>query len=318
MNRVIGTKAGTRNGEGTVTRTASDESKGAGTVTSTAAGATNSAVAGKRTHVGATKSNGTDNNAGNSVSKDDALLQYVLRLGDNALILGQRLAEEMTHGPELEEELANANFALDYIGQARMFYAYAAELEGKGRDEDFYAFRRDGNEFRNLLLVEQPNGHFGDLIARQFLFESFYELQLNALTRCHDERLAAIAARAEKEIRYHLRHIDQWIIRLGDGTEESHQRIQRSLDDLWRFGGEAFDGDDIDDAFADYFNGPDLAALQSRWKERVASVLSEATLTMPEDAWMDGGGRAGRHTEHFGYLLAEMQFLQRAYPDARW
>ncbi|MGB5738532.1 MAG: 1,2-phenylacetyl-CoA epoxidase subunit PaaC [Woeseia sp.] len=253
-----------------------------------------------------------------SIDKTDALLHYVLRLGDNALILGQRLAEEMTHGPELEEELANANFALDYIGQARMFYGYAAELEDNGRDEDFYAFRRDGNEFHNLLLVEQPNGHFGDLIARQFLFETFYELQLDALAKCGDERLSAIAARAVKEIRYHLRHINQWVVRLGDGTDESHARMQQSLDDLWRFSGEAFAGDDVDAAFAEYFDGPDLAELQPSWNARISAVLREATLQMPADTWMDSGGRAGRHTEHFGYLLAEMQFLQRAYPDARW
>ncbi len=249
---------------------------------------------------------------------DQALLGTVLRLGDNALILGQRLAEAMTHGPELEEELANANFALDYVGQARMFYAYAAELEGGGRDEDYYAFRRDGHEFRNLLLVEQPNGHFGDLTARQFLFEQFYLLQLEALARCADERLAAIAARAEKEIRYHLRHASQWVVRLGDGTEESHRRMQASLDDLWRFTGEPFAADDVDAAFAAHFGGPDLPALREPWRERVAAVLAEATLTMPADEWMDGGGRQGRHSEHLGYLLAEMQFLQRAYLDARW
>lgn len=250
--------------------------------------------------------------------KDKALLQYLLRLGDNALILGQRLAEEMTHGPELEEELANANFSLDYIGQARMFYGYAAELEGNGRDEDFYAFRRDGNEFHNLLLVEQPNGHFGDLVARQFLYETFYELQLDALTRCTDQKLAAIATRAQKEIRYHLRHINQWVVRLGDGTDESHRRMQQSLDDLWRFSGEAFAGDAVDERIANDFGGPKLEQLQSLWHERVVGVIEEATLTVPVDVWMDGGGRAGRHTEHFGFLLAEMQFLQRAYPDARW
>ena len=251
-------------------------------------------------------------------SPDEARLRYALRLGDNALILGQRLAEEMTHGPELEEELANANFALDYIGQARMYYAYAAELEGGDRDEDYYAFRRDVHEFENLLLVEQPNGHFGDLVARQFLFENFYLLQLEALAGCRDERIAAIAARAVKEIRYHLRHVSQWVVRLGDGTDESRRRMQASLEDLWRFSGEAFAGDDVDAAFAKHFGGPDPAALREAWRLNVARVLEEATLDMPEDGWMDGGGRQGRHSEHLGYLLAEMQFLQRAYPDARW
>ncbi len=248
----------------------------------------------------------------------DALEQYVLRLGDNALVLGQRLAEAMTHGPELEEELATANFALDYIGQARMFYGYAAELDGAGRDEDYFAFHRDSGEFRNFLLVEQPNGHFGDLVARQFLFESFYLLQLEALADVSDERLAAIAARAVKEIRYHLRHVSQWIVRLGDGTDESRRRIAASLAELWRFTGEPFAGDAVDTAVQRDFGGPDLERLREAWRRNVATALNEATLEVPEDGWMDGGGRDGRHTEHFGYLLAEMQFLQRAYPDARW
>lgn len=252
------------------------------------------------------------------LSPQDALLRYVLRLGDNALILGQRLTEVMAKGPELEEELANANFALDYIGQARLFYDYAAELDGKGRDQDYYAFLRDSHEFQNLLLVEQPNGHFGDLIARQFLFESFYVLQLYALAACTDERLAAIAAKAGKEIRYHLRHGSQWVIRLGDGTGQSHRRISESFERLWRYSGEAFAGDAVDAAVREHFAGPDLEVLKAEWHGNVAAVLREATLDVPDGDWMDGGGREGRHTEHFGYLLAEMQFLQRAYPGASW
>lgn len=252
------------------------------------------------------------------MDKDQATLKYALRLGDNALIIGQRLAEYITKAPELEEELAKANFALDYIGQARMFYSYAAELEGVGRSEDDFAFLRDGHEFENLLLLEQPNGHFGDMLARQFLFESFYILQLDALTRCSTRRLADIAARAVKEIRYHLRHVSQWVIRLGDGTSESHARMQQSLDDLWRYTGEMFEGDDTDGIFAAECDGPDLEALRAEWKTRIAGVLTEATLAMPEDGWMHGGGKRGRHTEHLGYLIAEMQFLQRAYPGARW
>lgn len=255
--------------------------------------------------------------SGNDMQRD-VLLPYVLRLGDNALILGQRLTEDMTHGPELEEELANANFALDYIGQARMFYGYAAELEGDGRDEDYYAFRRDGHAFRNLLIVEQPNGHFGDLVARQFLFENFYVLQLEALARCSDARIAAIAARAVKEIRYHLRHMTQWLLRLGDGTDESRARMASSIENLWRFTGEPFAADAVDRGFAEHYAGPELEALRERWRESVTAVLEQATLGVPEDGWMDGGGREGRHSEYLGYLLAEMQFLPRAYPDARW
>lgn len=247
-----------------------------------------------------------------------ALLQYVLRLGDNALVLGQRLTEVITRGPELEEELANANFALDYLGQARMYYGYAGELEGDGRSEDDFAFLRDDHEFRNLLIVEHPNGHFGDIMMRQFLFEHFYVLQLAALERCRDRRLAEIAARAIKEVRYHLRHVSQWIVRLGDGTEESHERVSASLERLWSYSGEAFAGDEVDDLVRDRYDGPDLAKLEPGWRRNVQAVLETATLTLPEAEWMHGGGRAGHHSEHFGFLLAEMQHLQRAHPGARW
>jgi ring-1,2-phenylacetyl-CoA epoxidase subunit PaaC len=252
------------------------------------------------------------------MNRGQALLDYTLRLGDNALILGQRLAEQVTHAPELEEELANANFALDYIGQARMFYTYAGEIEAAGRTEDAFAFLRDGAEFRNVLLVEQPNGHFGDTIVRQFLFESFYVLQLESLSGCSDPRLAEIASRAVKEIRYHLRHVSQWLLRLGDGTAESHGRVQQSLDNQWRYTGELFAADTVDTVFQQEWNGPDLVAIRERWREKVGSVIREATLSLPDDQWMPGGGKAGRHTEHLGYLIAEMQFMQRAYPGCRW
>lgn len=249
---------------------------------------------------------------------DQALLRYVLRAGDNALVLGQRLAESVTRAPELEEELAGANFALDYIGQARLFYSYAGELEGQGRSEDDFAFLRDGPEFQNFLLLEQPNGHFGDMIARQFLFESFYVLQLEALTRCTAPRVAEIAARTLKEIRYHLRHVGQWLVRLGDGTAESHDRVQNSLDELWRYTGEMFAGDEVDELVAVLWNGPDLRNIEEQWQKKVGAVLAEATLNEPQPQWMDGGGRTGRHSEHLGYLIAEMQFLQRTYPGLRW
>ena len=252
------------------------------------------------------------------MTADPHLQAYAARLGDNALILGQRMIEAVTLYPELEEELANANFALDYIGQARLFYSYAAELEGEGRDEDDFAYLRDGNEYRNFLLLEQPNGHFGDMMAREFLFESFYLLQLEALEQCGDTRLAEIAARAVKEIRYHLRHVSQWIVRLGDGTEVSHDRMQQAIDDLWRFTGELFAADDLDDAVREQFSGPDLQTLSTTWHENVAAVLAEATLHKPEDAWMASGGKQGRHSEHLGYLLAEMQHLQRSHPGATW
>jgi len=252
------------------------------------------------------------------VNKNDALLAYVLRLGDNALILGQRMVELVAAYPELEEELANANFALDFIGQARMFYTYAGELEGNGRGEDDFAFLRDENEYRNFLLIEQPNGHFGDSIAKLVLFESFYLLQLEALVHCSADRVAEIAARAEKEIRYHLRHNTQWLIRLGDGTEESHERAQGSIDFLWRFTGEFFAADEVDNVFENEFDGPDLYKIREQWRESVASVLADGTLAMPEDEWMASGGKEGRHSEHLGFMIAEMQYLQRAHPGSTW
>ena len=252
------------------------------------------------------------------MNADDALFRYVLRLGDTALVTGQRMIERVTHEPELEEELANANFALDYLGQARMLYSYAGELEGEGRDEDDFAYLRDSQEFRNLLIAEQPNGHFGISIVRQFLFESFYLLQLESLSQCRDERLRAIAARAEKEIRYHLRHATHWLIRLGDGTAESHGKVADALAEDWRFTGEFFDGDDVDAIIQREFGGPDLEALKTEWNKQVQAVLDEATLEMPGETFMAKGGRDGLHGEHFGFLVAEMQHVRRAHPGATW
>lgn len=249
---------------------------------------------------------------------NSVLFDYLLRLGDNALVTGQRLGELVGHGPELEEELAVANFALDYIGQARMIFELAGKVEGKGRSQDDLAFLRDGMDFRNVLLVEQPNGDFASLIVRQFLFESFYALQLEQLMDSTDAELAAIAAKAAKEIQYHLRHGRQWLCRLGDGTEESHRRTQSAVDALWRYTGELFVADDVDKGAADSGFGPNPETLHKVWLDSVSSALAEATLAIPEDEWMAGGGKQGRHSEHLGFLLAEMQFLQRAYPGATW
>jgi len=247
-----------------------------------------------------------------------ALFKYVVRLGDNALILAQRLIEIVANGPELEEELANANFSLDYLGQARMFYTLAGELEGTGRTEDDFAFHRAERAFENLLLIEQTNGHFGDVIVRSVLFDTFYLLQLEALSTCSHQRLADIAVKSAKEIRYHLRHGSKWLIRLGDGTQESHRRTQVALDDLWQFTGEMFAGDAIDDTVREQYAGPDLQSLQANWARDIAAVAAEATLSLPGEQWMAGGGRDGRHTEAFGFLIAEMQHLQRAYPGLNW
>lgn len=252
------------------------------------------------------------------MDKQQALFRYLVRLGDNALILAQRLIEIVADGPELEEELANANFSLDYLGQARMFYTYAGEVEGEGRKEDDFAFRRIDREFENVLLVEQPNGHFGDMIVRSVLFDAFYLLQLEALADCSDQRLSEIAVKAAKEIRYHLRYGSQWLIRLGDGTDESHRRVQESLNELWKFTGELFDADDVDDAIHADFAGPALDSMKAAWTSAVAAIAEEATLTLPEDQWMAGGGRKGLHSEDFGFLVAEMQHLQRSYPGLNW
>ncbi|MBT8089208.1 MAG: phenylacetate-CoA oxygenase subunit PaaC [Gammaproteobacteria bacterium] len=252
------------------------------------------------------------------MTPEQHLTAYILRLGDNALVLGQRMLELVAAYPELEEELANANFALDYIGQARMFYSYAGELEGAGRSEDDFAYFRPEHEFKNLLLVEQPNGHFGDTIVRQVLFDVYYLGLLEALTRCSDQRLAEIAARAEKEVRYHLRHSAQWLVRLGDGTEESHRKAQRSLDGLWRFTGEMFAADALDEAVLASFGGPNLADIAADWQKDISTIVDEATLSIPQETHMASGGKQGMHTEHFGYLVAEMQSLPRTYPGATW
>jgi ring-1,2-phenylacetyl-CoA epoxidase subunit PaaC len=248
----------------------------------------------------------------------DMLFDYLLRLGDNSLILGQRLAEWCGHAPMLEEDLALTNIGLDLLGQARMFLSYAGEVEGKGRDEDRLAYFRDTKDWRNLLLLEQPNGDFAMTMARQFFFDSFQYLQLEALANSTDERLAGIAAKSLKETTYHRRHSTDWIIRLGDGTDESHERIQRAINELWGYVPEMFDMDAVDEAMVADGIGADVAALRPRWDEYVNGVLTEAILTRPEDSWAVRGSREGKHSEHLGYILAEMQFLPRAYPDAKW
>ena len=252
------------------------------------------------------------------MNKDQALQAYLVRMGDNAVVLAQRLSEWVGHGPELEEEMAMSNFALDLIGQARMLFSLAGKLEGRGRSEDDIAFLRDEADYSNLLLLEQPNGDFGETIVRLVLFELFYGLQLDALTKSSASSLVEIAAKARKESSYHLRHSAHWLVRLGDGTEESHDRVQESLERLWRYTGEMFAVDEVDRIMQSEWDGPDLDALRDAWHSNLNEVLSSATLDKPEDQWMDGGGKQGSHSEHLGYVLAEMQFLQRAYPGATW
>jgi len=246
------------------------------------------------------------------------LFQYLLRLGDTSLVLGHRLSEWCGHGPALEEDLALANIALDLIGQARLLLQYAGTVEGIGRSEDDLAYLRDGRDYRNLLLVEQPNGHYGDTIARQFLFDAFAVELWADLTRSSDAHIAAVAGKAIKEHQYHWRHSSGWMIRLGDGTDDSHARMQAALEQLWPYTGEMLTPDDVDEAMRAARIGPDLAAIEPRWNARVGAVLTESTLARPDDGWMQRGGKTGRHSEHLGHLLAEMQSVHRAYPGATW
>lgn len=248
----------------------------------------------------------------------NARLSYVLRLADTSLVLGQRLGEWVGHAPALEEDLGLANVSLDLIGQARLLLTYAGELEGRGRSEDDLAMGRDGSAFLNLALVEQPNGDFGRTIVRQVLIDAFQLELYEALQSSKDARLAEIAAKALKETRYHFRYSAGWLVRLGDGTEESHRRVQSALNEMWRFTRELFAADDIDREMAAAGVAPSLADLQPRWNARLDEVLREATLKRPVDVPYSWHGKRGEHTEHLGYLLAEMQFLHRAYPGASW
>jgi ring-1,2-phenylacetyl-CoA epoxidase subunit PaaC len=246
------------------------------------------------------------------------MFHYLLQLADNALILGHRLSEWCGHGPILEQDMAMSNIALDLVGQARNLYQYAAELERQGRDEDDLAYLRDVYDFRNVLLVEQPNGDFAMTVARQFLYSTFNFYYQQALTQSVDERLAAIAAKALKEATYHLRWSSEWVIRLGDGTEESHRRMNTAFDALWAFRGEFFMPTSDEKALAAQGVAPDLALVQSLVDAKIKLILDEATLPQPADGWMQSGGKTGRHSEHLGYILAEMQYLQRAYPNSEW
>jgi ring-1,2-phenylacetyl-CoA epoxidase subunit PaaC len=245
--------------------------------------------------------------------------QYLLRLGDNALVLSQRLGEWCGKGPALEEDMALTNVALDLLGQARLWLGYAAELTGEGADEDSIAYLRDAPQFRNLLLVEQPNGSYADTLVRQFFFDAWHALALRELSRSKDEKIAGIAQKAAKEVAYHLRRSSDLIVRLGDGTELSREMVQGAVDELWRFTGEAFEGDAIDTAMAAQGIGFDPSALKAEWLGYVNEVLQAGTLTPPPaGAWMQKGGKKGLHSEHLSRLLAEMQVLQRTHPGARW
>jgi ring-1,2-phenylacetyl-CoA epoxidase subunit PaaC len=252
------------------------------------------------------------------MNAQDALVEYLLRLGDNALILGHRLSEWCGHSPALEEDLALSNIALDLIGQTQLWLNLAGEVEGKGRDADKLAYLRDARDFRNVLLVEQPNGDFAVTMARQFYFDAWHYLLLRELAGSKDRRIAEIAAKGLKEVTYHLERSRDWVLRLGDGTEESHRRMQTAIDDLWMYTGELFESDEIDQAMAGEGLAPDLATLHEPWLGLVRATAEEATLSLPQPGWAQKGGKRGIHSEHLGYILTDLQFLQRAYPNATW
>jgi ring-1,2-phenylacetyl-CoA epoxidase subunit PaaC len=249
---------------------------------------------------------------------DSFLFPYLLRLADDRLILGHRLSEWCGHGPILEEDIALANIALDLIGEATLFYKLAGAAEGKGRDEDGLAYFRDAVDFRNTLLVELPKGDFGATIVRQLFFSVYSLLQMEALATSANAELAGVAAKAVKESRYHVRHSAQWVVTLGDGTEESHKRAQRAVNDLWRYTGELFLSDSIDEEAVRAGVGVDPSTLADAWRVQVTDVLQRATLTVPNVTYMQRGGRGGKHTEHLGHLLDEMQIVARSHPGASW
>ena len=269
------------------------------------------------------------------------LLKYTLQIADNALIVGHRLSEWCGHGPILEQDIALTNIALDHLGQARSLYQYAAEQfnelpvaekeifftspalqaivsAGKLVDEDDMAYLRDGWDFRNVLLVEQPNKDWAYTAARALYYDTFNYFFYSALQKSSDETLAAIAEKSLKEVTYHLRWSSEWVIRLGDGTEESHKRMQDAMGDRWQYTGELCVMNEVDKAMLATGAGVNLEEIKSQWQERIVSVMNEATMSLPSGSWMQQGGKEGRHTEHLGYILAELQFMQRAYPNMEW
>jgi ring-1,2-phenylacetyl-CoA epoxidase subunit PaaC len=252
------------------------------------------------------------------------LIDYILHLGDNALILGHRNSEWCGHGPVLEQDIAITNISLDLIGQARNFYQYAATLINQAADkttyttEDSLAYLRDNREFKNCLLVEQPNGDWAKTILKQFFFSVYQYYLYGQLQNSKDQQLAAIAEKSLKEVNYHLRWSSEWVVRLGDGTEESHHRMEKAIDELWMYTGEMFKGESYERQAASDGTGVDLSMIKNDWEEKVGEIFSEATLSYPKDVFMQTGGKDGKHSEHLGYILTELQFMQRTYPNTEW
>ncbi|MFM7177784.1 MAG: 1,2-phenylacetyl-CoA epoxidase subunit PaaC [Bacteroidota bacterium] len=253
------------------------------------------------------------------MDRNTALFEYCLRIGDTSLILGQRLSEWCGHGPILEEDIAISNIALDYIGQSRIIYSYAGQIEGKDRSEDDLAFLRDARQYRNLLITEQPNGDFACTMARQYLMSVYLFHLYSSLTTSTDESIRAFAQKSIKEVAYHLRHSADWMLRLGDGTEESHQRLQDAVNKLWYFVDDLFDADEVDADLLSDGIAADMKKVRASWEQDVKTLFAEATIQIPTvNNLTRVGSRKGNHTEHLGFILAEMQFLPRAYPGAKW
>lgn len=248
----------------------------------------------------------------------DQLIKYILHLADNNLILGQRNAEWCGHGPVLEQDIALTNISLDLIGQARLLYQYAAALKGDDSTEDTLAYLRKERDYLNCLLVEQPNGNWGDTMMRQFLYDAFNYFNYKALTLSPDEQLAAIATKSIKEVSYHLRFSSEWVVRLGDGTEVSRNKMLAALDNLWRYTGEMFTPTAYENEVRGMGISPDLGQIKEQWEEKVRSIFAEATLPYPQDTYMQQGGKKGLHTENMGYILTELQYVQRTYPNLQW
>ncbi|MFD2562802.1 1,2-phenylacetyl-CoA epoxidase subunit PaaC [Aquimarina rubra] len=250
--------------------------------------------------------------------KKENLIHYIYGIADNALILGQRLSELCGHGPNLETDIACTNMALDLLGQTRSYYQYAAQLSGENVTEDDIAFLRTERQYKNVLLVEQPNNHFGYVITRQFFYDVFHLLLLQELQNSTDITLSAIAKKAIKEVSYHQRFSSDWIKRLGDGTEESHQKVQEAVNDLWKFTDELFQLTEDDKKAVELGAGVDVSLLKEKYYQIVNDVLEEATLSVPELKWFRKGGKDGIHSEHMGYLLSDLQYMQRTYPNMKW
>jgi len=246
------------------------------------------------------------------------LINYILGIADNSLILGQRLGELCGHGPNLETDIALTNISLDLLGQTRNYYQYVAKLQGDNKTEDDIAFMRSEREYLNVLLVEQPNNHFGYTMARQFYFDVFHLLLMKGLQNSKDETLVAIAKKGIKEVSYHLRFSSDWVRRLGDGTEVSHQKMQEGIDGLWRYTNELFQQTEADKKMVELGIGVDVTKLKEAYYKKVSEVLTEATLEIPTETYFQKGGKQGIHTEHMGFILAELQYMQRSYPNLKW